>query len=77
VSEAHRKDQNSRCSKWPENRGEKKTQEDPHWRDYIQCYEYFHGDNGAGPGADHPNRLDVRDHDRSAGSRTRQSRLRR
>ena len=33
--------------------GEKKLQEDPHWRDYIQFYEYFHGDNGAGLGANH------------------------
>ena len=31
----------------------KKFQEDPHWRDYIQFYEYFHGDNGAGLGASH------------------------
>ena len=28
-------------------------QEDPHWRDYILFYEYFHGDNGAGLGASH------------------------
>jgi hypothetical protein len=28
-------------------------QEDPHWRDYILFYEYFHGDNGAGIGASH------------------------
>ncbi len=33
--------------------GTKKFQEDPHWRDYIQFYEYFHGDNGAGLGANH------------------------
>jgi len=33
--------------------GEQKLQEDPHWRDYIQFYEYFHGDNGAGLGANH------------------------
>jgi hypothetical protein len=32
---------------------EKKLQEDPYWRDYIQFYEYFHGDNGAGLGASH------------------------
>jgi hypothetical protein len=32
---------------------EKKLQEDPHWRDYLQFYEYFHGDNGAGLGASH------------------------
>jgi hypothetical protein len=28
-------------------------QQDPHWRDYILFYEYFHGDNGAGIGASH------------------------
>jgi hypothetical protein len=28
-------------------------QSDPHWRDYIQFHEYFHGDNGAGLGASH------------------------
>jgi Mannosylglycerate hydrolase MGH1-like glycoside hydrolase domain len=37
----------------PVNGGEKKLQEDPHWRDYIQFYEYFHGNNGAGLGASH------------------------
>jgi hypothetical protein len=37
----------------PVNGGEKKFQEDPHWRDYVQFYEYFHGDNGAGLGASH------------------------
>jgi len=28
-------------------------QTDPHWRDLILFYEYFHGDNGAGVGASH------------------------
>ena len=28
-------------------------QTDPHWRDLILFYEYFHGDNGAGLGASH------------------------
>ena len=28
-------------------------QDDPHWRDLILFYEYFHGDNGAGLGASH------------------------
>ena len=28
-------------------------QEDPHWRDCVLFYEYFHGDNGAGLGASH------------------------
>ena len=30
-----------------------KFQKDPHWRDLILFYEYFHGDNGAGIGASH------------------------
>jgi Mannosylglycerate hydrolase MGH1-like glycoside hydrolase domain len=30
-----------------------KFQDDPHWRDYLLFYEYFHGDNGAGLGASH------------------------
>ncbi len=33
--------------------GLEKFQNDPHWRDYIQFHEYFHGDNGAGVGASH------------------------
>jgi len=32
---------------------QRKFQADPHWRDLIQFYEYFHGDNGAGIGASH------------------------
>ncbi len=33
--------------------GAEKFQNDPHWRDHILFYEYFHGDNGAGLGASH------------------------
>jgi hypothetical protein len=33
--------------------GTEKFQADPHWRDHILFYEYFHGDNGAGLGASH------------------------
>jgi len=33
--------------------GSEKFQMDPHWRDNILFYEYFHGDNGAGLGASH------------------------
>jgi hypothetical protein len=33
--------------------GTEKFQRDPHWRDHILFYEYFHGDNGAGLGASH------------------------
>jgi hypothetical protein len=31
----------------------RKFQEDPHWRDLLLFYEYFHGDTGAGLGASH------------------------
>jgi hypothetical protein len=31
----------------------KKLQKDPHFKDYILFYEYFHGDNGRGAGAAH------------------------
>ena len=30
-----------------------KFQNDPHWRDYVLFYEYFHGDTGVGLGASH------------------------
>jgi hypothetical protein len=33
--------------------GTRKFQSDPHWRDCLLFYEYFHGDNGAGLGASH------------------------
>jgi Mannosylglycerate hydrolase MGH1-like glycoside hydrolase domain len=33
--------------------GERLFQDDPHWRDHMLFYEYFHGDNGAGLGASH------------------------
>ncbi|MDP8988900.1 MAG: glucosidase [Acidobacteriota bacterium] len=33
--------------------GTEKFQTDPHFRDYPLFYEYFHGDNGAGMGANH------------------------
>jgi len=33
--------------------GTEKFQQDPHWRDLLLFYEYFHGDNGAGLGASH------------------------
>jgi hypothetical protein len=33
--------------------GTEKFQTDPHFRDHILFYEYFHGDNGAGLGASH------------------------
>lgn len=33
--------------------GSETFQRDPHWRDCLLFYEYFHGDNGAGIGASH------------------------
>src|SRR5207247_10795480 len=33
--------------------GTETLQTDPHWRDLVLFYEYFHGDNGAGLGASH------------------------
>jgi hypothetical protein len=33
--------------------GTEKFQSDPHWQDFLQFFEYFHGDNGAGLGASH------------------------
>jgi hypothetical protein len=33
--------------------GAEKFQTDPHWKDNLLFYEYFHGDNGAGIGASH------------------------
>ncbi|XZE33371.1 MGH1-like glycoside hydrolase domain-containing protein [Pirellulaceae bacterium SH501] len=33
--------------------GTEKFQSDPHWRDHLLFFEYFHGDNGAGLGASH------------------------
>lgn len=33
--------------------GQDRFRHDPHWRDYLLFYEYFHGDNGAGLGASH------------------------
>jgi len=37
----------------PVHGGVTKFQTDPHWRDLVWMYEYFHGDNGAGIGASH------------------------
>lgn len=32
---------------------DRRYQEDPHWKDLVLFYEYFHGDNGRGVGASH------------------------
>jgi Glycosyl hydrolase family 63 C-terminal domain len=37
----------------PVNRHQPRLQSDPHFRDYIPFYEYFHGDSGRGVGASH------------------------
>jgi hypothetical protein len=50
LSNTFLKDKNGRR---PVYGGTRKFQEDPHWRDLILFYEYFHGDNGAGLGASH------------------------
>jgi hypothetical protein len=48
----------SRAYRWGEDGlagycDDKKFQDDPHWKDYILFYEYFHGENGAGLGTSH------------------------
>jgi hypothetical protein len=37
----------------PVHGGAEKFRSDPHWRDLVLFYEYFHGDTGAGLGASH------------------------
>ena len=39
--------------KRPVNGGIELLDNDPHWRDLLHFYEYFHGDNGRGCGASH------------------------
>jgi hypothetical protein len=39
--------------KRPVSGGVEMFQNDPHWRDLIPFYEYFHGDDGSGLGASH------------------------
>ncbi|MCE7875129.1 glucosidase, partial [bacterium CPR1] len=43
----------NQAGKRPVYGGTEKFQNDPHWRDLILFYEYFHGDCGAGLGASH------------------------
>jgi hypothetical protein len=45
--------ENGKDGKRPIYGGIEKFQTDPHWRDYISFFEYFHGDTGAGLGASH------------------------
>jgi hypothetical protein len=42
-----------KSSKRPVFGGYEKLQNDPHFRNYLLFYEYFHGDNGRGVGASH------------------------
>jgi hypothetical protein len=42
-----------KSGKRPVNGNYKKFQEDPHWKDHILFFEYFHGDTGEGVGANH------------------------
>src|SRR5215467_9977131 len=37
----------------PVHGGDPLFRDDPHWRDLVLFYEYFHGDNGRGVGANH------------------------
>jgi hypothetical protein len=37
----------------PSNGGHALFDNDPHWRDHVTFYEYFHGDSGKGLGAAH------------------------
>jgi hypothetical protein len=37
----------------PVNGRAQKFNDDPHWKDLVLFYEYFHGDTGAGIGASH------------------------
>jgi len=50
LSRLFLRDQNGRR---PVFGGAEKFQTDPHFRDHILFYEFFHGDNGAGLGASH------------------------
>ncbi len=50
LSEIFLKDESG---KRPAFGGVEKVQTDPHFRDHLLFYEFFHGDNGAGLGASH------------------------
>ena len=50
LTQLFRKDENGRR---PVFGNDEKSQNDPHFRDYILFHEYFHGDNGRGVGASH------------------------
>lgn len=50
LSSIFLRDKDGRCPVFGD---AQKFKSDPHWRDHILFYEYFHGDNGAGLGASH------------------------
>jgi hypothetical protein len=37
----------------PVHGGDARYARDPHWKDLVLFYEYFHGDSGRGAGASH------------------------
>ncbi|MGR9045741.1 MAG: MGH1-like glycoside hydrolase domain-containing protein [Gammaproteobacteria bacterium] len=50
MTHLYRPDSAGRLPAFPEN---SPWQTDPHWREHLQFFEYFHGDNGLGLGAAH------------------------
>ena len=54
--------------------GVERFQSDPHWRDHVPFHEYFHGDNGARPRRQPPDRLDGARRQAAAAERRRRGR---
>ncbi len=50
MVDLYRPDENGNFQAFPP---DSPWQSDPHWREHLQFYEYFHGDNGLGLGAAH------------------------
>jgi hypothetical protein len=50
LVDIYRRDANGQMPAFP---ADSPFQHDPHWRDLLQFYEYFHGDTGQGLGAAH------------------------
>ena len=50
MTDLYRPDANGRLPAFPEH---SPWQSDAHWREHLQFFEYFHGDNGLGLGAAH------------------------
>ena len=51
--------------------GNARFQNDPNWRDLLLFYEYFHGDNGCGPGRQPPDGVDGAGRQAAAAERDR------